>query len=240
MTVETTLTHGLQTSVLGTAYKAEYDQNITALDSNRITTVAATVAALPAAGTAGRFAFVEADGSVYYDNGTAWVSPSTTGLAGSGGAMLVTLSADQNLVATAAAQDVLFDTIDYRTGTLAGATLDGTGGIVIPSGVTKIKYAARLAIGGASTTVPLPFQITSVLNHATTPQEGSNQMFYNLANSGGVTSNMTGSPATIDVVATDVLDTQVVLPQSTSGLSVLSLTADLTSARSWMYIEAVA
>ena len=240
MTVETTLTHGLQTSVLGTAYKAEYDQNITALDSNRITTVAATKAALPAAGTAGRFAFVEADGSIYYDNGTAWVSPSTTGLAGAGGSILVTLSANQNLVATAAAQDVLFDTINYRTGTLAGATIDGTGGIVIPTGVTKIKYAARLALGGASTTVAMPFQITSVLNHGATPLEGSNQMFYNIANSSGVISAMTGSPATIDVVATDVIDTQVVLPQSTAGFSIQSLTASLTSARSWMYIEAVA
>jgi len=240
MTVETTLTHGLQTSVLGTAYKAEYDQNITALDSNRITTVAATKAALPAAGTAGRFAFVEADGSLYYDNGTAWVSPSTTGLAGSGGAMLVTLSADQNLVPTAISQDILFDTINYRTGTLAGATLDGTGGIVIPSGVTKIKYAARLGLGGASTTIPMPFQIVSVLNHAATPQEGSNQMFYNLANSSGVISAMTGSPATIDVVANDVIDTQVVLPQANSGISALALNFNLTSARSWMYIEAVA
>jgi len=240
MTVETTLTHGLQTSVLGTAYKAEYDQNITALDSNRITTVAATVAALPAAGAAGRFAFVEADGSLYYDNGTAWVSPSTTGLAGASGTMLVTLAADQALAANTLPQDVLFASIAYRTGTLSGATLDGTGGIVIPTGVTKIKYASRVSLGGASPTTPISFQLYSTLNHSGVPSEGSGQSFYLPGNSSGKMNVSIGSPATIDVVAADVLDTRIQLYGGESGISVLNLSTNLTAVRSWMYIEAVA
>jgi len=163
-----------------------------------------------------------------------------SGLTSSKGSMLVTLSADQNLAATSAPQDLLFDSIAYSTGLLAAATLDATGGIVVPTGVTKVKYSARMTLGGASTTVPVAFQIASVVNHVGIPDEGSSQMSYTVGNQNGVLSAMISSPVPFNVAANDVIDTRVTLAQSTAGLSVLALNTSLATDRSWMYIEAVA
>jgi len=239
MTVETTLPHGLQTSTLGSAYKAEYDANLNQLDANRITVVVATAAALPAAGTSGRFAFAQDTGLVYYDNGTTWSSSGNLGTAGTAGTMLINLSADQALPAAAGSYDILFNTIAYRTGALANATLDATGGIIIPTGVARIRYAARISLGGMSSVSPSSFQLASNVNHNGTPSEGANQMFYIPGNAGGIASCMVSAPTTIDVVAGDVIDTRVTPLVAPFPASVLALTANLTAARSWMYIEAV-
>jgi len=238
MTVETTLPHGLQTTVLGTAYKAEYDSNLNQLDANRITIVATTAAALPAAGQAGRFAYVQDTGLLYYDNGTTWTSSGNNGIGGAGGNMLVSLSVDQTLAQTLTTQDVLFNNIVYRTGALATATLNASGGIVIPSGVTKIRYASRITFGGMNST-PSGFQIDSSINHAGTPSEGANQMFYVAGNSSGIASCMLSAPTTIDVVANDAVDTRVTPQTGTIPTSVIALTANQTAPRSWMYLEAV-
>jgi len=238
MTVETTLTHGLQTSVLGTAYKAEADSNLAALDLNRITTVSATVAGLPAAGKAGRFAFVTNNGLIYYDNGTTWVSSGTLGTGGAAGSMLVSLAADQALSAVTTSQDILFNTINYQIGTMATATLNGSGGIVFPAGVTKVRYSARVTLAGMSTTTPTPFQIESSLNHLGTPSEGANQIFYTPGNAGGNASCMLSTSASIDVVATDFMDTVITVAAAPFPTSVLATTA-VGAPRSWMFIEAI-
>ena len=57
MTVENILTHGLKTSILGSNYKAECDENLTLLDKNRV--MVGTFANRPAAGTTERFYFAE-------------------------------------------------------------------------------------------------------------------------------------------------------------------------------------
>jgi hypothetical protein len=75
MTTESTLPHGLKTSVLDSDYKAEQDQNWAALDPNRI--ASGTFANRPAAGTANRFYYATDTQVLYWDNGATW---DTTGL----------------------------------------------------------------------------------------------------------------------------------------------------------------
>jgi len=74
MTVENTLPHGLKTSVPASAYKTEYDENLTLLDKNRIST--GTLAARPSAGTAERFYYATDTGDLYFDDGATWLNVS--------------------------------------------------------------------------------------------------------------------------------------------------------------------
>jgi hypothetical protein len=70
MTVENTLNHGLKTSAPDSDYKVEQDQNLAALDPNRISV--GTFANRPAAGTANRFYFTIDTFIMYWDNGVTW------------------------------------------------------------------------------------------------------------------------------------------------------------------------
>jgi len=74
MTVESTLAHGLKKSVPGSAYKTEYDENLTLLDKNRVST--GTLAARPSAGTAERLYYATDTGDLYYDDGANWLNVS--------------------------------------------------------------------------------------------------------------------------------------------------------------------
>jgi len=76
MTIENSLPHGLKTSLLGSTYKTEYDQNLTLLDKNRVTV--GTFANRPVAGTAERFYYATDTGDFYYDDGTTWLAVSAT------------------------------------------------------------------------------------------------------------------------------------------------------------------
>ncbi|GMT42391.1 MAG: hypothetical protein IEMM0002_0802 [bacterium] len=70
MTVENTLANGLKTSVLGSQYKTEYDENLSLLDPGRVTS--GTLSGRPAAGAAQRFYYATDAQKLFYDNGTSW------------------------------------------------------------------------------------------------------------------------------------------------------------------------
>jgi hypothetical protein len=72
MTIESTLTHGLVTSVAGSAYKADQDANWAKLDPGRIRVdVYANIGAANATGIQ-EFFFAADQKRLYYTNGTAW------------------------------------------------------------------------------------------------------------------------------------------------------------------------
>lgn len=143
MSVETTLLHGLQTSLLSSAYKAEYDQNLNLLDVDRFSS--GPIASRPAAGKAKRFWFDPATKLISYDNGTQWIEDI------SNISQLVVESAsilNQDLTNDA---DVNFNSITVNNATLntplptsSGGTgmaskemfrCDIEGGVNIPSGI---------------------------------------------------------------------------------------------------------
>lgn len=235
MTVENTLTHGLQTSQLGSAYKTEEDANLAKLDANRITQVVTTVNDLPAAGTGGRFIFVRANGVLYYDNGTTWDTQSNSVK----GSMLISRVADYNMTANQTIQDVLFNKVEYAQGSLSSATIDGSGGIVIPSGVDEIKMASRVAMSGFTARTGYGIQVAVFSNHAATPQEAANETKYAFSNAAGTISLMLNSPASIPIVAGDVIDTTIIFLSTPPTTPVLEALTPQSDPKSWMYIEAV-
>lgn len=239
MTTDVTLPHGLKKSVLGSPYKTEEDANLERLDLNRITQVVATVASLPAAGTVGRFVFSRDTGTLYYDNGTTW---DTQVNAAKGTILMRTRVAISPTQTKDLGQLLKYDqTPEYGTGILASATIDGTGGLVIPAGVSKIKISTRTSFDGATPGTPVGLQLAIAVYRAggaIQPDEAPSQVFYVMPNSLGWVPLMMGTQATVEVLPADVINllymfTTAAMPNN------IAVTDTFSDIATWMHIEAV-